>query len=1224
MSVSPPIIDGRNRDQILRDLLARAPGYIPEWLLSDATPAYALLAILARDVEIQATAENGMPGCAQLAFLSTLGNSLLPAQSARTPLIFQLMPNAPMDVTLPENSQIAAKLPPPPPSLLSGSQTPPPAPIFSTEGNITLTRATLTALYSVDPTADTYADHSASQTTGFTLLDNMQPVPHQLYLGHDSLFAIASNAEIDLSFDLGPSHPDATPRPLLIDWEYLSQDGWLPLSIMSDGTARLTQDGKLALRLMCGPDANNDNVNGVSSFWIRGTVSARVPSGVIGPLPGGYVITWDQSPSVNAGAIVTIYGTPTKQDGSPNQAAIVKVLRSTITLSSSLSGAIAGATVIDAGTSSFVGTIRQISGGLTLVLDGVDPGRSITLDGTNTATVIAELNGTAILDQPLVGAAPNAVLNDADSKNTNPVGRVVDAGTDFFVSLDTAADFLKGDVVTVDGATHAEITQLEANGVTLKNPIGNADQGNQLTLLNALPVVRAEGAGIPGVLPTIDIIRARVGFTKTNLMADEAATDTAPVDLSNTFYPFGKQPEQFTTFYIASKEVFARQGAEVVINFMLKQLGVTYDDSGAAATMTWTIEYYGSGWTALGPNQKLLDQTKTFTTGVPVDGLVSGSISFVCPNDWAQTSVNGDSNYWLRIRIDSGNYGHPIQISVDPNATPPTVKVSESTLAPPVVASVSLQYTYYTNSELLDHCLTFNDFAFTDHSQDCRWPRRTFQPFTPVGDNQPGIHFGFSQQLPAGLVSLYFAAGESADGSSQGTPGASPFLWEYYTPRGWVELSVLDETVGFVSSGVIQFVGPPDATTLSGLGGSLYWLRARLKPDLAPEALPATGLWLNAVWAHQGETVQQDTLGMSNGNPGQTFLFAPQHVPVLAGELIEVQEWTGRGDDWTTAVAGVPVADLRFVYDPTDGKTVIAVWVTWHGQPYFYLSGPNDRHYVIERATGVLEFPTPPYGMIPPGGATVIASYTTGGALTGNVPAGTITELHTSASYVQSVGNPFAATGGSDTELTPRALDRALHRVRHRNRAMAAADYEWLTREASPEVARARCLSITGPDGTGERGWVKLIVIPNSTDAAPEPTAGLLQEIAAELQARMPAAIVGQLILAPPSYTPVGVRADIVPDDINDAALVEARLRERLAAFLHPLTGGVAGTGWDFGESVYLSQVATVVAGTDGVDCVPLLQLIVDDAVAGDAVTIDPDTLVAEGDHQLKLLAGGS
>jgi hypothetical protein len=1205
-----PIIDGRDRARILADLVARVPGYVPEWSVEEGSPAYAFFSILARDVEIQAAAENGMPDRARLGFLSTLGNSLLPAQSARTPLVFQLMANAPRDVILVANSQIAAKLPPPPPSLLGGTQTPPPAPIFSTEETATLTRGSLVAVYSVDPNADTYADHTPQLTQGFVLFDAMEPIPHQIYLGHDSVFAISSNAEIELSFDLAPAHSDSTPRPLLIDWEYLSADGWLPLRLVADHTARLTQDGRITLRLDCGPDANKDKVNDIQSYWVRGTVSARVPSGIIEPLPGGYNVTWRASPSIHP-TLVTIVGTPVS-----NQATIIKILRSTITLDRSLSGVAVDAEVVEVAGGTVVGRIVDHVGGLTLVLRGLDPGRVISIDGTSTATVIAELNGTAILDAPLAGLADNAVLNDVETGE--PIGTVDGFETDFFVSLDSAIDFQKGDVVTVDVTTHAVITKVEATAVTLDGPISGVAQGNALTLANALPVLRPEGAGASGVLPSIDVVRARVGLTKSNVLPDAAATDSTPLNIANTFYPFGKAPQKFTTFYLASKEVFQRDGAQVDVIVTLAQPGAAFDDNDTPGpdAMLWTVEYYnGVAWIPLGGAQKLIDMTHTMT----VAG--TSSISFLCPADWAETKVNGQSNRWLRIRLDAGNYGHPMRLSVDTTVNPPEVKSDPETLQPPAIASLSLQYTYMTHSNLLDHCVTYNDFAFTDHSEDIRWPRRPFQPFTPVNDDQPAVHFGFSQQLPAGLISLYFAAGTSGDGTSANGSAASPFLWEYYSTRGWVELSVLDETTGFAGSGVIQFVGPPDAAPLPGLGGTPYWLRARFKSDVPSQALPASGLWLNGVWVHQGETVQQDTLGMSNGNPGQTFVFAPQHVPVLPGEVIDVLEWRGRGDDWQTAVAGVPQSDLRFVYDPTDGKTVTQVWVTWHGQPHFYLSGPNDRHYVLERAAGSLQFPTPPCGMIPPGGAQIIATYATGGGLAGNVPTGTINELHSAASYVSSVSNPFPATGGSATELVPRARDRATQRLRHRDRAVAPADFEWLACEASPEVARARCLPITGPDGHGERGWVTLVVIPNSADRAPMPTAGLLQRVSAELMARVPAAIVGQVTLIPPSYSPVSVRAEIVPRHADEAALVEARIRECLAAFLHPLTGGLNGAGWDFGQPVYLSQIAALVDATEGVDCVPLLQLMVNDGVAGDVVTIDQGALITEGDHQLKLLA---
>jgi hypothetical protein len=1214
--IAAPVIDGRGRAAIVADLLAHAPGYVPEWQAAAGSPGYALLAILARDIEIQAAAENGMPDRARLAFLSTLGDSLLSAQPAATPLVFQLMPNAPLDVTLAQGSQVAAVLPPPPPSLLSTAATTTTAPIFSTDETITLTRAQLTTVYSVSPDDDTYADHSALLKSGFSFFDNMQQVPHQLYLGHDEMFRLPGSAQLQLSFDLGPAFSKSTARPLLLDWEYLSQDGWLPLRVGADQTAGLTQDGRITLLLDFGPDAKQDTVAGVSSYWIRASVSARTPTGRIGPLPGGYAITWGPSAAL---ANVPPNAPQVTVDGTAS-AFVTAVAQSTLTLSRSLPGAKAGVLLRTFPGGAPLGRIAKLAGGQSLVLVGVDPGRTVTIDGSSTATVLDASGDVAMLDQPLTGSAvaKGATLQDASTGDT--LGTLLGFDTDFSVPLDSTSDFLADNVVTVDGNTKATITMLQAASVALSGPIDNATLGNALVLANPLPPLRPEGATASGVLPSVDTIFARVGFTKSGLAPDLAFCDTAPLDTSNAFYPFGKSPQKFTTFYIASEEVFQRQNAQVTIRFLMAQAGEGFSDADqpgvGSGLLEWSVEYYnGSMWVAMGPAQSLDDETKCLTAG---DRVHWTTIGFICPDDWTAAEVNGQSKHWLRFRIDSGNYGHPLRLKVDTSQTPPTVTSEDATLTPPVVASINLQYTFLTNAGLVEHCLTYNDFVFADHSQDVRWPRSTFQPFTPVGDAEPAVHFGFSQQLPAGLVSLYFAAAAQDPGSA---PTSSPFVWEYLSARGWVELSVLDGTDGFSSNGLLQCIGPPDAAAAPGLGGTLYWVRARLKPDIDTTPLPGSGLWLNAVEAHQGQTVQNDTLGNSDGNPGQTFAFAPQHVPVLPNEVIKVREWTGRGDDWQTAVAGVLEADIQRDIDPSDGKTGIGFWVTWHAQPFFYLSGPNDRHYVLERATGLLQFPTPPYGMIPPAGATITASYATGGGLDGNVPAGTITELHSAASYVQSVTNPFPATGGSATEIVTRARDRSTQRIRHRSRAVAPADFEWIACEASPEVARVRCLTTTGPDGDGQLGWVTLVVVPNSTDAAPMPSEGLLADVQTELRAAVPAAIVGNILLSGPNYTALSVRAEIVPLDAEDAAMVEARLRDALTTFLHPLTGGVNGTGWDFGQPVYLSQIATLLEAVEGVDYVSLLQLLVDDGVVGDFATIGPNALVTQGDHQLKLLA---
>ena len=76
----------------------------------------------------------------------------------------------------------------------------------------------------------------------------------------------------------------------------------------------------------------------------------------------------------------------------------------------------------------------------------------------------------------------------------------------------------------------------------------------------------------------------------------------------------------------------------------------------------------------------------------------------------------------------------------------------------------------------------------------------------------------------------------------------------------------------------------------------------------------------------------------------------------------------------------------------------------------------------------------------------------------GNVAAGAISVLKSSIPYVASVENRRAARGGVDGEDIENAKVRGPIRLRTRGRAVTAEDYEYLAREAAPEVARVRAL----------------------------------------------------------------------------------------------------------------------------------------------------------------------
>ena len=48
-------------------------------------------------------------------------------------------------------------------------------------------------------------------------------------------------------------------------------------------------------------------------------------------------------------------------------------------------------------------------------------------------------------------------------------------------------------------------------------------------------------------------------------LIDFAFFNDVSLDHTSSFYPFGKQPRPFDTFYIASKDAFSKKNADIVL-----------------------------------------------------------------------------------------------------------------------------------------------------------------------------------------------------------------------------------------------------------------------------------------------------------------------------------------------------------------------------------------------------------------------------------------------------------------------------------------------------------------------------------------------------------------------------------------------------------------------------------------------------------------------------------
>jgi hypothetical protein len=768
---------------------------------------------------------------------------------------------------------------------------------------------------------------------------------------------------------------------------------------------------------------------------------------------------------------------------------------------------------------------------------------------------------------------------------------------DGWIQFDPQLDKTRG--LSTDG----DVTLGKVCGPPLKKTAINGVQSFWIRarVFKPLPFPGSASPDVP--LPQIDTIGARVAYTAGDLALEAASANGFKLDTSKDFQPFGAQPAVSSSFLFACDEAFKRSGVKCALELKLSAVGeVGKDANGHPKKLVIAWEYsIGPGvWGSL----RVSDNTKNFTAQ-PAPS--SEAITFSRPEDWQKTSIDGDSHWWIRARVASGDYGGPTTYGISGTTAKP-----QNVPTPPMLSTLKVSYTIST-AFAPDHCMALNAFSFADYSEASRWGRQAFQPFQPTADRQGAVYFGFDRQPPVGLVSLYADIPNPGEIGSVG--GTSLYTWEYRSSEGWSELAVHDETLGFQQSGMIQFIGPPDLIPDSGPAQALYWVRARHLTPADPTSQQINLLLLNAVWATQRRSVVGEIAGRSEGSAHLALTL--QHAPVLGGEKVEIQEWRGSTREWESLFRTLPPDFQRKDLDARGNVT--GLWVTWEERPHLYSSRPADRHYTLERTSGLLRFGNGVQGMVPPPGAPVAVSYEYGGGTSGNVPAGTVSQLHSGVPSVQAVSNPIPAGGGAGVEAETAVLVRGPEHLRNRDRAVSPEDYEWLAREASTEVAVARCLPETGPAGPGQPGWVTMVIAPWSDDPAPVPSVELMRQVREYLAQRAPAAMATQIRITRPSYVSVSVFTEVTISDAGQCAAVEEALRSALDAYLHPLKGGPNGTGWRFGQAVHLSQIATVIRGVAGVDFADATQLSSDGIIYGDFVPVPAERLPAPGRHLLKL-----
>jgi predicted phage baseplate assembly protein len=301
-------------------------------------------------------------------------------------------------------------------------------------------------------------------------------------------------------------------------------------------------------------------------------------------------------------------------------------------------------------------------------------------------------------------------------------------------------------------------------------------------------------------------------------------------------------------------------------------------------------------------------------------------------------------------------------------------------------------------------------------------------------------------------------------------------------------------------------------------------------------------------------------------------------------------------------------------------------------------SRAGDRHFQIDYVGGHIELGPAireadgswtQYGHVPPKGAHLrMSGYRHGGGRVGNVAAGTLTMLKSSLAGIDTVTNPRAAAGGVDPESLASARQRAAMDIRSRHRAVTAEDYEFLAGEASPRVARALC--VPPEDGQAVALYLLPRIDPADRQIAPAEfnlEESLLMRVADYLDERRTIGTTVQLLPVKLRGVSVVVNLQVAPT--ADPRRVEEDVAHALYTYINPLIGGSVvgpGTGWPFGRPLNQGELYGVVHAIDGVEHVKVLRVYEMDLVsgkqadqaAGSHILLEPDELLASGQHMVK------
>lgn len=681
------------------------------------------------------------------------------------------------------------------------------------------------------------------------------------------------------------------------------------------------------------------------------------------------------------------------------------------------------------------------------------------------------------------------------------------------------------------------------------------------------------GCNAENINPGSNIVAGRFTLkTQRNGIAPEVVYIDDIEGEHSKFHPFGEELSLYRECYIACKEAFDKLNSKVTISFDLSYTKLEKEYVSMKSEVDWKLimkrkapdyipekktvvcdrviwEYWnGLGWAKLS-----MDENAEAVFNNSRQGRVT--LSFTCPEDMVSILVGAYESFWIRIRL---------VVSKDVYST---VCCHYS----PVVSNMSISYSY------LDGCvpekvIIENNTVVEQITSNVINGNNT-KLFKASTEKENSVYIALNRYPEGSPLSMYFNI------NGRGSTVKAALEWQYYSGSGWKELKISDRTDDFTDPGIVTILIPEDLQQAEIFGRNGFWIRIIDVDNTFSSSISypnISGIFINAVEVLNKETMEEEvffvdekkanmSIDLSRGNILDLSVFVNEHGVSLDTKSDEYKEML--------------LKDKVEIEKDSFGN-INGIWLQWNEVENFINSGPEDRHYVVDRTLGRIGFGDGKKGMIPQKriDEAIRVKYSIGGGNDGNLEPGSINRMADAMRFIGRVYNPVSTHGGANFEDVETAVNRGANLLMHCNRAVTEEDFNALAMEASRSISKVKCVSNVDRDGRFSPGTVTIAILLNEYNKGRNFFLSEREKVSDFLCQRASSTFSkGMINVVDPVFIKISTKLWLRAKEVESIYEIQRAVRQRIKDFIDPITGNFNHNGWLMGELPNKSQIISYI-----------------------------------------------